>query len=234
MPPSSERHSQSRGSSVRAAYVSAMLNAALMTMQIVIGLSAHSDGLVADGIHTLSDLAADGVVIAVLYFGAATANGRRAGAADGGLHTTLATLLVGVLLVVTAGEMLWHSVEPSTILSVSATVRAGALTVAVCVMFAKEALFRYLRAQARQTRSTLLLASAWHARLDAVSALTAALGIAGSLAGWPVLDRVAAGVIGLMILRMGYGNCASALRELFVQPLVELDGQTSLDAQRRL
>jgi divalent metal cation (Fe/Co/Zn/Cd) transporter len=113
MPSPSERPRQSRGGAFKAAYVSAMLNAALMTMQIVIGRFAHSDGLVADGIHTLSDLAADGVVIAVLFVGGAAASGRRAASADGNLHASLASLLIGALLIGTAGEMLCHSISPA-------------------------------------------------------------------------------------------------------------------------
>jgi cation diffusion facilitator family transporter len=225
MPSPSERPRQSRGGAFKAAYVSAMLNAALMTMQIVIGRFAHSDGLVADGIHTLSDLAADGVVIAVLFVGGAAASGRRAASADGNLHASLASLLIGALLIGTAGEMLWHSIGPAAILTVSATVRASALVVAIFVMFAKEALFRYMRAEAQRSHSGVLLASAWHARLDALSALVATLGIIGSLAGLPMLDQVAAGVIGLMILRMGYNNCWTALKELTARPLGNTAGR---------
>ncbi|WP_429267976.1 cation diffusion facilitator family transporter [Paraburkholderia sp. EB58] len=202
-----------------------MLNAALMTMQIVIGLFAHSDGLVADGIHTLSDLAADGVVIAVLFLGAAAASGRRAASADGSLHAALASLFIGTLLIGTAGEMLWHSIEPASILTVSASVRASALVVAIFVMFAKEALFRYMRSESQRTHSGVLLASACHARLDALSALVATLGILGSMAGLPMLDHVAAGVIGLMILRMGYNNCWAALKDLSARPLGNTAGQ---------
>ena len=221
----SERPRQSRGSSFKAAYTSAVLNAVLMAMQIVIGLFAHSDGLVADGIHTLSDLAADGVVIAVLFLGAATVSGRRAPSADRGFHASLATLFIGALLIGTAGEMLWHSIGPAAILTVSASVRASALVVAVFVMFAKEALFRYMRSVAQRTHSGVLLASAWHARLDAVSALVALMGILGSMAGLPMLDHVAAGVIGLMILRMGYNSCWSALKDLSARPLGNTAGQ---------
>lgn len=196
-----------------------MLNAALMAMQIVIGLFAHSDGLVADGIHTLSDLAADGVVIAMLFLGAATASGRRAASTEGNLHASLAALFIGALLIATAAEMLWHSIGPTAMLTVNAPVRASALVVAIFVMFAKEALFRYMRAEAQRSHSGVLLASAWHARLDALSALVATLGIVGSMAGLPMLDHVAAGVIGLMILRMGYNNCWTALKDLSARPL---------------
>jgi cation diffusion facilitator family transporter len=225
MPSLSERPRQSRGSAFKAAYVSAMLNAALMAMQIVIGLFAHSDGLVADGIHTLSDLAADGVVIAVLFLGAAAASGRRAASDDGSFHAAFASLFIGTLLIGTAGEMLWHSISPAAILTVSATVRVSALVVAIFVMFAKEALFRYMRSEAQRSHSGVLLASACHARLDALSALVATLGIIGSMAGLPILDHVAAGVIGLMILRMGYNTCWTALKDLSARPLGNTAGQ---------
>lgn len=203
-----------------AAYVSAALNTALMALQIGIGLFAHSDALVADGIHTLSDLAADGVVLAVLYLAAASAAGRRGPAGpDGGVHGTLANLLIGLLLIGTATDMLWHCFRPSAIPGTSATVRASALAAALLTMASKEALFRYMRAEAQRTDSAVLHASAWHARLDAVSALVAALGVAGGMAGIPALDNVAAAVIGLMILRMGYSNARSALKTLSARPL---------------
>jgi divalent metal cation (Fe/Co/Zn/Cd) transporter len=128
-------------------------------------------------------------------------------------------------LIGTAGEMLWHSISPAAILTVSATVRVSALVVAIFVMFAKEALFRYMRSEAQRSHSGVLLASACHARLDALSALVATLGIIGSMAGLPMLDHVAAGVIGLMILRMGYNNCWTALKDLSARPLGNTAGQ---------
>jgi cation diffusion facilitator family transporter len=232
MPSSPERPRQSRGSCFKAAYVSAALNAALMALQIVVGLFAHSDGLVADGIHTLSDLAADGVVLAVLYLAAASAADQRGSAStDGGVHGTLASLLIGLMLIGTSLDMLWHCLEPSTMPSASPTVRMSALAVALLAMLSKEALFRYMRAEAQRTDSAVLHASAWHARLDAVSALVAALGVAGGMAGVAALDHVAAAVIGLMILRMGYSNAWSALKALSARPL---GNTTGLDRTRHL
>jgi cation diffusion facilitator family transporter len=220
MPLSPERPRQSRGSCFKAAYVSAALNAALMALQIAVGLFAHADGLIADGIHTLSDLAADGVVLAVLYLAAASNAGRRDVAGpDGGVHGTLASLLIGLLLIGTSVDMLWHCLTPDTLPSTSSMVRACALVVALLAMLSKEALFRYMRAEAQRTDSAVLHASAWHARLDAVSALVAAVGVAGGMAGVGALDHVAAAVIGLMILRMGYSNAKAALKALMARPL---------------
>nr|WKF61480.1 putative cation efflux system protein [Paraburkholderia busanensis] len=182
-------------------------------MQIAIGLTAHSDGLFADGIHTLSDLAADGVVLVVLYL-TTRQRGTAQRDANGGTEQALASLFIAAVLSVTAIEMLWNSVAQTSTLSGSNAMYIGALAISGFVTIAKEMLFRYLRAEARRTDSAMLMASACHARVDAVSALVATLGLVGSLAGVPVLDHVAGAAIGMMILRMGYTSGRMALKQL--------------------
>jgi cation diffusion facilitator family transporter len=198
---------------LKAASASALLNAFLMAMQIAIGLSAHSDGLVADGIHTLSDLVADGVVLVVLVLstknlGAARLEG------DGNASQAVASLFIAALLILTAAEMLWHSIGQTATLNPSTAMQVCALAVSGFVTIAKETLFHYMRAEGRRSGSAILLASAWHARMDAVSALVATLGVAGSMAGMPMLEHVAGAAIGLMIMRMGFVSARSALKQL--------------------
>ena len=198
---------------LKAASASALLNAFLMALQIAVGLTAHSDGLFADGIHTLSDLAADSVVLIMLYLSTKQLNATpREG--DSNTSQAVASLLIAVLLIVTAAEMLWHSIGQTATLSGNTTMLVSALAVSGFVTIAKEALFRYMRAEGQRTRSAILLASAWHARMDAVSALVATLGVAGSIAGIPMLDHVAGSAIGLMIMRMGCVGARSALKQL--------------------
>lgn len=205
------------GSRMKAVYTSAILNTVLMALQITLGLLAHSDGLLADGIHTLSDLAADAVVLAILYATAANSKKQKS-------HEPLASLLIAAVLITTAVETLWHSVMQTSTLSGSTAMQATALAIAILVTIAKETLFRYMRAEGNRTHSPILLASAWHARVDAVSALVATLGIAGGMAGIPMLDHVAGAAIGLMILRMGYTTGWTALKELSSRPLSETAG----------
>jgi cation diffusion facilitator family transporter len=202
----------------KAASASALLNAFLSSMQIALGLTAHSDGLFADGIHTLSDLAADAIVLIVLYLSAKSRSARHAHAPhnpDNSVEHSLASLFIAVVLIVTATEMLWNSVSQTSTLTGSTAMHLGALAVSGFVMVTKESLFRYLRAEGRRTGSSLLMASAMHARVDAVSALVATLGLAGSLAGLPMLDQIAGAAIGLMIMRMGYAAGRTALKQLF-------------------
>lgn len=198
---------------LKAASASALLNAFLMAMQIAIGLSAHSDGLVADGIHTLSDLVADGVVLVVLVLSTKNLSAARR-ERDGNASQAVASLFIAALLILTAAEMLWHSIGQTATLNPSTAMQVCALAVSGFVTIAKETLFHYMRAEGRRSGSAILLASAWHARMDAVSALVATLGVAGSMAGMPMLDHVAGAAIGLMIMRMGFVSARSALKQL--------------------
>jgi divalent metal cation (Fe/Co/Zn/Cd) transporter len=111
--------------------------------------------------------------------------------------------------------MLWQSIDQTSTLSGGTAMHIGALAVSGLVTIAKETLFRYLRAEGRRTGSAILMASACHARVDAVSALVATMGLTGSLAGLPMLDHIAGAAIGLLILRMGYTSGRDALKQLF-------------------
>jgi cation diffusion facilitator family transporter len=201
----------------KAASKSALLNAFLSALQIALGITAQSDGLLADGIHTLSDLAADAIVLFVLYLSARhlSVNARQGGRTDTSIEQGLASLLIAAVLIFTAVEMLWQSIDQSSTLKGGTAMHIGALAVSGFVMVAKETLFRYLRAEGRRTGSAILMASACHARVDAVSALVATVGLAGSLAGLPMLDHIAGAAIGLLILRMGYASARDALKQLF-------------------
>jgi divalent metal cation (Fe/Co/Zn/Cd) transporter len=166
----------------------------------------------------LSDLAADGVVLIVLYLTTRHQRTKLRDAghtADTGIEQALAALFIAAVLMITAADMLWTSIAQTSTLSGGTAMHIGALAVSGFVMLAKEALFRYMRAEGARTGSAILLASAWHARVDAVSALVATLGLAGSLAGMPMLDHIAGAAIGLMIMRMGYASGRGALKQLF-------------------
>jgi cation diffusion facilitator family transporter len=224
MSSTSEHGCEKQGAAFKAAQASVLLNAALMTAQIAIGWLAYSDGLLADGIHTLADLAADGMVLAVLRLSAAAAHRRVGYQYDH--YETIGSLLISLLLVATGMETLWNSLRHVTDVSSGPSVHVAALAVAVFVIAAKEALFRYIMGVAQRTRSAILVASAWHARSDAISALIAAAGILGSMAGVPMSDRLAAALIGLMIARMGFNLGWKTFKDSFARTPGETTGRT--------
>ena len=71
-------------------------------------------------------------------------------------------------------------------------VHVAALWVAGGALVAKELLFRYMLSVAKRVKSSMLVANAWHARSDAASSLVVGVGIIGNLAGYPILDPIAA------------------------------------------
>jgi len=223
MSSTSEHGREKHDAAFKAAQVSVLLNAVLMTMQIVIGWLAYSDGLLADGVHTLADLAADGMVLAVLRLSATAV--RRSANDQYDRYETIGSLLISFLLIATGMETLWSCLGHAVNASNASSVHASALVVAMFVIVAKEALFRYIMAVAKRTRSTILVASAWHARSDAISALIAAVGILGSMAGLAISDRLAAAVIGIMIARIGVNLGWKAVKDSLGRPASETAGQ---------
>jgi cation diffusion facilitator family transporter len=96
----------------------------------------------------------------------------------------------------------------------ASSVQLAALWVALASLVAKELLFRYMLRIAERVRSSMLVANAWHARSDAVSSLVVLLGIGGNLLGFPLLDPIAALIVGLMIVRTGWNFFWQALNDL--------------------
>ncbi|WP_144154935.1 cation diffusion facilitator family transporter [Paraburkholderia sp. BCC1885] len=205
---SAEKHHVARKST----FVSIALNTVLMTLQIVIGVIAHSQALVADGVHSLADLISDFVVlIANRHSGAEPDADHNYGHSR---YETVASLFLGALLIAVGVGMLWRAGTRLADLQDIPAVHLSALAVAVLVLVSKEALFRYMLREAQRVRSAMLIANAWHARSDAASSLVVALGILGSLAGVRLLDPIAAAIVGFMVARMGWTFGWDALQDL--------------------
>ncbi len=201
----------------RSTWVSAAVNITLSIAQVIAGLLAHSQGLIADGLHSLSDLLSDAVVL--------VANRHSHKGPDDDHHygharfENAASLLIGLLLLVVGLGMLWAGVNSIQNMEARPVVQQTALWAACASLLVKEGLFRYLIHQARAVGSSLLIANAWHARSDAASSLVVAIGIGGSLMGYPILDPVAGLVVGLMICKMGVSFSWTALSQLADQAL---------------
>ncbi|MFX1684963.1 cation diffusion facilitator family transporter [Paraburkholderia sp. A1RO-5L] len=200
-------------------FVSVGVNSVLVVLQIAVGVFAHSQALIADGIHSLSDLVSDFVVL--------LAN-RHSGAKPDADHNyghsryeTVASLFLGALLIAVGVGMLARAGTRIANLGDIPPVHASALAVAVFVLVSKEALFRYMLREAQRVRSAMLIANAWHARSDAASSLVVAIGIVGSLMGVRLLDPIAAAIVGFMVARMGWVFGWDALQDLSDRALDE-------------
>ncbi len=197
------------------------VNFGLACGQIVSGITGGSHALVADGVHTLSDIVTDLMVLFAVWQGAKAADAehpyghsRFETAATVGVAIML--LLVALGISINAGRRL---MSPETL----GTPLPFTLLMVVVTIVSKEGLFRYTTAVAQRFRSNLLQANAWHHRSDAVSSLIVLVGISGSLMGMTYLDAVAAIGVAMMIAKIGWGLGSDALKELV---------DTGLDAEQ--
>ena len=212
MSQSTARAAEKQDVARKTTFTSIAVNSVLMTAQIVVGVFAHSQALIADGIHSLSDLVSDFIVLlANRHSNAAPDDDHNYGHSR---YETVASLFLGALLIAVGVGMLWRAGERITNLQDIPAVHATALIVAVIALISKELLFRYMLHAAERVRSALLIANAWHARSDAASSLVVAIGIIGSMAGWRLLDPIAAAIVGFMVARMGWTFGWDALQDL--------------------
>jgi cation diffusion facilitator family transporter len=196
----------------RVTLVSVAANLHLTLAQIVIGTLGHSQALVADGFHTLSDLITDFMVLYALWHGRKVADEEHP-YGHARIETAVTVILGAVLVVIGVGIAAragWRlAIHDAFVMPAVVT-----LWVAVGTLTAKEALFRYTMRVANRYGSELLRANAWHHRSDALSSLIVVAGIGGTLLGFLYLDAVAAVIVALMVVKVGAGLAWRALKEL--------------------
>ena len=196
----------------RSTWISVVVNLLLTVAQIATGIFAKSQGLVADGIHSLSDLVADFVVLFANHHSKKEADEDHPYGHQ--RFETAASLALGLLLLAVGIGMLWSAFRKLEAPSSVPTVHILALWIAGGALIVKELLFRYMLAVATRVKSSMLVANAWHARSDAASSLVVGLGIIGNLAGYPILDPIAALIVGFMVSKMGWQFSGDALHDL--------------------
>ncbi|MCK5888413.1 MAG: cation transporter [Methylococcales bacterium] len=203
----------------RVTYVGALVNVFLTALKIGFGLLGQSASLVADGIHSLSDLISDFFVIVAIKMGSREADhnhpyGHRR-------FETIATVMLGLGLVGVATGIAWDASErllsPESLLIPT----QETLGIAVISIIANEGLFHYTKSVGKKTRSKLLLANAWHHRSDAFSSIVVLLGIGAVLLGYEYADMIAAIIVALMIAKMGLSLAFESVKELVDSSLPE-------------
>jgi cation diffusion facilitator family transporter len=210
----------------RVTLVGSAVDLLLGVTKIIVGWWAHSQALVADGIHSLSDLATD---VAVLY--AAKHSHREADdnhPYGHGRIETLATVGLGFTLVVVAFGIAYDAVRRMNAPDLLVEPGVLALGVAIVSVISKEGIYHYTVQAARKLRSDMLMANAWHSRSDAISSIVVVIGVAGAMIGYPYLDAVAAIAVSVMIAKIAFDLVRSSSRELID---TALDPQ-SVDAMR--
>ncbi len=197
---------------VRITVIGAVVDFLLAVVKIVVGFLAHSQSLIADGIHSLSDLLTDGVVLVAARHAHQDADEDHP--YGHGRFETIATVALGIALMGLAVGIALDAVyrlvegEPHALPGIAALVVAG------LSVLSKEILYRYTVFVARRHNSPMLKANAWHHRSDALSSVVVLFGVGGAMAGHWYLDGLAAIGVGLMIAKIGWDLAWNAVREL--------------------
>ena len=174
-----------------------LVNSLLFILKLLSGMMIKSSALIADGVHSLSDLATDFVVLA----GTRISNRPPDEAHPYGhkRFETLATQIVGLVLLIVGFGFIWKA--SAAIFRGDVNFPGWIMLVVACVsVVAKEILFILTRKISKETHSTALYANAWHHRSDSLSSLAVLIGGVASLLGWGHADHVATIVVGLMIV----------------------------------
>lgn len=196
----------------RVTLVGSAVDLSLGIIKIVGGWFSHSQALIADGVHSLSDLATDVLVLYAAKHAHAEADeehpyghGRIETAATVGLG--IALMLISIGIVYDGASAL---LDPAKLVAP----KAWAIALAALSVISKEAVYHYTIRYARRLKSEMLRANAWHSRSDAISSVVVIIGVGGALLGVTSLDAIAALVVAIMIGKIGFDVARSSVSEL--------------------
>lgn len=201
------------------------VNAVLILLKFIAGFVGKSSAMVADAVHSLSDFISDVIVLVfVKIAGKPKDKGHEYGH---GKFETLATMIIGVLLVIVGIGLMINGIE-SVIRSLHGEALERptmlALVIAIVSIVSKEWLYRYTIKAGKRLDSQAVVANAWHHRSDAVSSMGTLIGIAGAMflgAKWRILDPIAAMVVSVFIIKSGYDIIRPCISELLEASLPE-------------
>ncbi len=193
-------------------------NLFLTLLKLIAGILGRSAAMVADAIHSVSDILTDLVIAGSLKVAAKPSDGNHK-YGHGKVETLAAAFVGGVLFMVGAGILYSGTVKIVGHFSNSPLQRPGmiALYAAFFSIVVKEVLFRYTNIWGKRLESTVLKANAWHHRSDVYSSFGTLFGIAGAIflgQKWVVLDPVAAVIVSFFIFKVAFGIVREALLEL--------------------
>ena len=214
----------------------AFCNIALTIVKFVAGILGGSTAMLADAVHSASDLVTD---IIVIVFTRISGKGKDKGHDYGhGKFETLATVVVSLMLLVVGAEMIKSSYQ-----QIRSAVEGNplpapemiALWAAVISIFSKEFLYQWTVKVGKRLSSPVVIANAWHHRTDALSSVGSLVGIAGAIAlggEWTILDPLVGAVISIVIFVMAVKMSIPALAELTEASLPEKTEQKMLEIIR--
>jgi len=199
-------------------WIGAIINVLLSSLKILAGFTGKSSAMIADGIHSLSDLVTD--VIVVIFFRISDAEKDDRHPYGHGKFETFSTFLIALVLfcvglgIFYGGTNKIVSVVRGEILHKPEMIAFWAALISIVC---KEGLFQYTQKVGKQINSQAIIANAWHHRSDAFSSIGVAIGIAGAIFlgdKWVVLDPIAGVIVSFFIMKTAIELSLPSIQEL--------------------
>ena len=200
-------------------------NVLLVIVKFIAGVAGRSSAMIADAVHSLSDLLTDFIVL--LFVGISARPQDASHDYGHGKFETLASLMVSIALIGAAIGIIVSGASKFAAWLGGAVLQSPgrvALWVAVISIVVKELMYQFTARKGRDLESQALVANAWHHRSDALSSIGAAIGIAGAVligGRWTVLDPLASIVVGAMLIAVALKIMRPSLGELTDESLSE-------------
>ena len=196
----------------KATLLGAFKNIILASSKIIFGITGNSHALLADGLHSLSDLLTDSLVLFASRIGHQEADsnhpyGHRR-------IETAASMFLALMLILTGLVIGYDAIQHLLSTELKQKPDFYVLIIAVLSILFNEILYQYTHRIGKKIKSDLLLANAWHHRSDAASSLVVLVGIAAALMGHYGWDLIAAAIVGVMIIKMGGELAWTSISEL--------------------
>ena len=189
-----------------------LVNIILASTKLIGGVIGQSHALIADGLHSASDLASDGMVLLAAKHASEDADEDHPYGHE--RFETIATVALGTLLAIVGLGIAYDALIGLISDEVISRPDPFTLWIAAFSILSNEVLYHYTKHVGNNIRSKLLLANAWHHRSDAVSSIVVFIGIAGTQMDMPKLDAYAAIVVALMIIKIGVELGYHSMQEL--------------------
>jgi cation diffusion facilitator family transporter len=213
-----DRYSQGK----KISYITITGNIFLAVLKIVIGTLVGSSALIADGFHSVSDVASTLAVLIAIYVSSKPPD------ADHhyghGQAESIAAKILGILLLLT-GLTLGYNIFKQILNQNFGIPGIYGFWAALASIIIKELMFRYTHKVGKETNNQALIADAWHHRSDAISSIAAAVGILGANMGVPILDPIAGVIVAALIIRVGWNIIVDAINSLMVKAPAEEDSE---------
>jgi cation diffusion facilitator family transporter len=198
--------------------IGALLNIIISIIKVIAGIIGHSQAMIADGIHSLSDLGSDIVVIIGMFL--ATRPNDMSHNYGHGKFETLSTLIIAIILTTVGIGIGSSSIKNAIYILQGNQIISPQLIAFIAALFSiilKELLFRYTLKKGKRINSTAVIANAYHHRSDAFSSIGTAIGIGGAILlgnKWVILDPIAGVIVSVLIIKEAIKIGKTSLNEL--------------------